>query len=375
VTRVDVVGYLREAKGIGQAARLYATALEAASLEVRTGAIVAGNTPLAEGAHRGLDELRGRSDAALLCLNAPELQRAFDEGLRLPRARRRLGVWAWEVDPAPREWAATAQELDEVWVYSRYVEELLRPVLDVPVAAVPLPVLEPRPEGPPDPRTADGFSFLFLFDFHSMLQRKNPLGLIDAFMRAFAPGEGPRLVLKSFNGDQRPDELARLREAAAGRPDIEVIDEYVSRGRRNAMLAGCDCYVSLHRAEGFGLPLAEAMALGKPVIATGYSGNLDFTTPENAYLVDGTPAAVGEENDVYPPDARWAEPDLDHAASLMRRVYEQPDEARARGERGRRLVRERLSPEAVGRVARERLERLAAAPRRRRGGLARLLGR
>jgi glycosyltransferase involved in cell wall biosynthesis len=342
---------------------------------VRTGAIVAGNTPVADADHPELGELRGGSEAALLCMNAPELRRALDGGVRLPRARRRVGVWAWEVDPAPRDWARTATSLDEVWVYSSYVRLLLDPVLDVPVTAVPLPVPEPRPEGPPDPRTAEGFSFLFLFDFHSMLQRKNPLGLVDAFTRAFASGEGPRLVLKSFNGDQRPDDLARLRKAIGDRPDVDVVDEYVTRGRRDAMLAGCDCYVSLHRAEGFGLTLAEAMALGKPVIATGYSGNLDFTTPENSYLVDATPAAVGEDNEVYPRDARWADPDLDHAAELMRRVWQRPDEARARGVRGRREVRERLSPEAVGRVARERLEQLAARPRRRRSGLARLLGR
>jgi glycosyltransferase involved in cell wall biosynthesis len=294
--------------------------------------------------------------------------------MRLPRTRSRVGVWAWEVDPVPAEWARAAEGFDEIWAYSTHVQRLLEKALPLPVATVSLPVLEPRVEGPADPRTAGRFSFLFLFDFHSMLQRKNPLGLIEAFSRAFAPDEGPRLVVKSFNGDQRPQDLERVRQAAAGRADIEVIDEYVSRTARDALLAGAACYVSLHRAEGFGLTLAEAMALGKPVIATGFSGNLDFTTPDNSYLVDWQPVSVGEHNDVYPPDSTWAEPDIEHAARLMRRVWEQQDEAKAKGERARDDVRKQLSPATVGRIALGRLERLAAAAGRGRG-LARLLDR
>jgi glycosyltransferase involved in cell wall biosynthesis len=358
---VNVLGFLREAKGIGEAARLYARALETAGVPVRTGALQAGNTPLADGAeHTALGKLRGsrRFPVNLVCLNAPELQRLYDQGGKLPRARRSIGVWAWEVDVVPPEWAGISAALDEIWVYSHHVADILGLALPVPVAVVPLPVVPPRLEGPPDPRTADGFSFLFLFDFHSMLERKNPLGAIEAFARAFAPGEGPRLVVKSFNGDQRPEDLERLRAAVGDRPDIEVIDEYLDRGGRDRLIAGCDSYVSLHRSEGFGLTLAEAMAFGKPVIATGYSGNLDFMSQDNSYLVDHSPTHVGPGVEVYPAEATWAEPDLDHAAQLMRRVYEEHAEAFERGRLGQTTVEERLSPEVVGAVARQRVERL-----------------
>ena len=131
-----------------------------------------------------------------------------------------------------------------------------------------------------------GFLFLFVFDFFSILERKNPLGLIDAFTRAFRPDEGPTLVIKTINGERRLTDLERLRAAAAGRRDILIVDEYYSAEQKNALMGLCDCYVSLHRSEGLGLTMAEAMALGKPVIATGYSGNLDFMTPENSYLVE-----------------------------------------------------------------------------------------
>ena len=132
----------------------------------------------------------------------------------------------------------------------------------------------------------DRFTFLFMFDFFSTLQRKNPLGLIDAFTRAFAPDEGPRLLLKTINARFRPEAADELRRRIGERPDIELVDRYLDPRQNAALIARADCYVSLHRSEGFGLTLAESMALGTPVIATGYSGNIDFTTPSNSYLVD-----------------------------------------------------------------------------------------
>ena len=143
--------------------------------------------------------------------------------------------------------------------------------------------------------------FLFVFDFFSVLERKNPLGLIEAFTRAFRPGEGPMLVIKTINGDSQRSTISKrcAPRRRAGR-DILVIDEYYSAEEKNALLGLCDCYVSLHRSEGLGLTMAEAMGLGKPVIATGYSGNLDFMTPENSYLVDYMMGAVPADCDPYP---------------------------------------------------------------------------
>ncbi|MGH2841504.1 MAG: methyltransferase domain-containing protein, partial [Solirubrobacteraceae bacterium] len=249
----------------------------------------------------------------------------------------------------------------EIWVYSHYVQAILSRVSPVPVVRVPLPIVAPRPGGDiADLNLPDGFTFLFLFDFYSTLQRKNPLGLVEAFTRAFAPGEGPQLVLKSHNGDFKPDRLAALQEAAAGRPDIHLVDRFLKAQDMAALMRRADCYVSLHRAEGFGLTLGETMALGKPVIATGFSANLDFMTPDNSYLVRYDEVDVGPEGENYPATGTWAEPDLDHAAQLMREVWEHQDEAQARGERAQRELGDGFSLEAVGEVARLRLKRLAA---------------
>ena len=116
--------------------------------------------------------------------------------------------------------------------------------------------------------------------------------------------------------------------------------------------------MSLHRSEGFGLSLAESMALGTPVIATGYSGNTDFMTDRNSYLVDWTPTRVGLGCEIYPAQGNWAEPDLDHAAELMRRVWERPQEGAAKVARAREEINQRYAPRAAGAVARSRLERL-----------------
>ena len=235
---VNVLGYLREAKGIGEAARLYAAALEAADVPVRTGAVDAGFTPQGGEQHGSIAELeRSRAhEVDLICMNAPELERFLADGGKLPGRGYRVGVWAWEVDPVPREWAQASEALDEVWVYSRYVAELMGRALPLPVVVMPLPIFA-RQSAAVDAGGSEDFTFLFLFDFHSMVKRKNPLGLIDAFRRAFGPDDGARLVVKSFNGEHRPDDLAQVQQAAAGRADIEIVDRYVTAEERNRLLA------------------------------------------------------------------------------------------------------------------------------------------
>ena len=162
-------------------------------------------------------------------------------------------------------------------MYSAFMAQNIGAVAPVPVVALPPPVQ--RPAEPAEPLrlgVPEGFLFLFVFDYLSTVQRKNPVGLIEAFKRAFAPGEGPQLLIKTINGPLRPLSEEEVLWAADGREDIHVVDRSLSGEELNGLMAACDCYVSLHRAEGFGLTIAEAMAIGKPAIATGYSGNVDF---------------------------------------------------------------------------------------------------
>jgi SAM-dependent methyltransferase len=203
--------------------------------------------------------------------------------------------------------------------------------------------------------------FLFSFDFASTLERKNPLGLIEAYRKAFGPEDGAHLVVKSINGQLYPDGLDRVVHAAEGRHDITVVDEYYSAEHKAALIGLCDCYVSLHRSEGLGFGMLEAMAEGRPVIATGYSGNLEFMNSENSYLVPYELVHVPPGCEPYPVDASWAEPDLDVAAEMMREVLRDPGRASAVGARAKSDVERLHSPARAGAAVADRLARIRAS--------------
>ncbi len=295
--------------------------------------------PIERYGKRRHDQLRTSVEPAfnLACLNGNDLIRLARsaEGEVLAR-RPTIGQWAWETDVLPEAWLPAFELLEEIWAFSTFVGDNLGRLSPVPVVVIPMAVVVPDPSGA-QLRVArdDRFTFLFMFDFFSTLRRKNAAGLIEAFALAFAPGEGPRLLLKTVNGRLRPEAEAELRRRISHHPDIELIDAYLDPAQNAALLARADCYVSLHRSEGFGLTLAESMALGTPVIATGYSGSTDFTTSQNSYLVDWTPTHVGPGCEIYPAEGSWAEPDLDHAAELMRRVWQRPGGGACEGRHGR----------------------------------------
>jgi len=366
---VNVAGYFTGTLGIGAAARLYLEALHAGGIATSTTTVEvrlpedAPDAPAADYGKVRFSDRGSASDAGfnLVCVNPDELgQFAEVVGEGFFAARPTIGVWAWETDDIPGRWAPHFEVMDEIWVYSRFVAENIGRASPVPVVPVPIPILRPDPHGAwVGLDLPSGFRFLFLFDFFSTVQRKNPVGVIEAFKRAFPDG-GPHLVIKTLHAHHRPRAFDALRWAADGRDDVRIVDVSLPVEQRDALLVSCDCYVSLHRSEGYGLTPAECMSLGKPVIATAYGGVTDFMTPANSYLVEWAPTLVGPEGELYPASGTWAEPDLDHAAALMRRVVERPGEAAEKGARAREDVERELSPAAVGAIVRDRLTRLAA---------------
>ncbi len=361
---VRLTGYLGHTLGLGAAARGYAQALGAAGVPVRTVSVPLHHLTLPDelGAQYGRHEFEelvhdGRHGFELIAVNADELpsfvERLGEDYFEGPR----IGIWGWETNTIPPRWQRVFPLLDEVWVYSRFMAENIGAVAPVPVVPLPPPVRPPAELASPlRLGVPEGFMFLFVFDYLSTIQRKNPVGLIEAFKRAFAPGEGPRLLVKTINAPLRPMAEEEVLWAAYGRSDVHVIDRSLTAPELQGLMAACDCYVSLHRSEGFGLTIAEAMAIGKPVIATGYSGNLDFMSSENSYLVDYALGRVGADCEIYPPEGEWAEPSVEHAAELMRRVWEQPREAVERGAQASADIARELSPAVTGERMRERLE-------------------
>ncbi len=336
---ICVAGYLRAELGVGQLGRLVLAAAEQAGIDA--GSLVFAETMSRQ--QHPFEEIPATDlNVNIVAVNADQLvQFANDVGPAFFEGRYTIGVWAWELEEFPETWSQSFSLVDEVWAISEFSRGAIAAATEKPVLAFPLPVVAPRPRPELDRShlgLPDGFLFLFCFDFCSITERKNPRGLIQAFTKAFAPGEGPMLVLKSINGRHRLADLEALKLVAAGRPDIMVIDRYFDYDENAALMNACDCYVSLHRSEGFGLTMAEAMALGKPVIATAYSGNLDFMDDQTAYLVPWTESLVPEGCAPYRPGARWAEPDVDAAARLMREVVDHPEEAAAVGGRAQHAV-------------------------------------
>jgi glycosyltransferase involved in cell wall biosynthesis len=355
----NVAGFFTAELGVGEAARLLIAGLDAAGIPALPiqGELIPPSRQGAEFSYAHPDE--AAFSINVVCINgdgipvfAREAGRSFFEG------RHTIALWWWEVGDPPAEWSQAYEFIDEVWVATQHIYDAIAPTSPVPVVRMTLPVLMPEVA----PRTRgelglpeEGFIFIYLHDYHSVAARKNPIGLIDAFRRAFSPGSGAKLVLKSINADTRPDEHDRIVLAAGDHPDVTLIDRYVSGREKNAMIAHCDCYVSLHRSEGFGLTVAEAMLLSKPVIATRYGGTQEFLSDENAYLVDWQPVTVGEGAFPYSPEDLWAEPNLDQAAELMRRVFSEPEKARERGATARHEMLQHHSPQAAGAAMRSRL--------------------
>ncbi len=365
-TGINVAGYFRAELGLGESGRLFLAAAEAAGERVATFSF-SQTLNRQEHAFEDVGVRAAPYDLNVFCVNGDKVRDLTSELGPLLKDRYTVGLWAWELEEFPPYMRDGFAFVDEVWAISHFSASAISTVCPKPVYVLPPAIVVPESIEPADRASfglpAEGFVFLFIFDFHSTLARKNPLGLIRAFRKAFAPGKGPILVIKSINGHRVPKELKRLRSAVEKAPDVYLLEDYLAPARRTSLIALCDCYVSMHRSEGFGLTMAEAMALQKPVIATGYSGNLEFMNPDNSFLLAYRLVRIRAGSGPYQRGARWAEPDVDEAARLMRTVVDDPDVAAERAARGYADVRTHHSIANRASVLRARLQDLRAGDR------------
>src|SRR5258706_9242203 len=243
---------------------------------------------------------------------------------RFPRSftagRYRIGYWFWELSHFPLIFSHAFRHVEEVWAPTRFCQEAYRPISPVEVRWVP-PCVVPTKADPAD-RTNLGIdprSFLFFnaFDALSVPERKNPKGLLAAFARVVRNSQRPvHLLLKVNHGEAEQAYIEDLQRRAEGLP-VTLMSGTLGRNTLNRLTAACDAYVSLHRSEGLGLPLIEAMYLGKPVIATGYGGVTDFLDEETGFVGRHGMTALECPLGPYPAGAVWAEPDAEHAAPPM----------------------------------------------------------
>ncbi len=280
------------------------------------------------------------------------------------RVRRRTNILRpfWELSKVPLRFAGSLSRFQEIWAPSEFVRAAFAEAVEAPVLRIPVPV--ELGEIAPVKRSSYGLPegatlFLFAFDPCSFFVRKNPLAVVEAFRQAFGRRrDDVGLVIKTLDAGPHAGVLKPLKAAIGGDPRIHLIEGTVSRAEMNGLLAATDVFVSLHRSEGFGFGLAEAMLLGKPVIGTDYSGNTDFLTGETGYLVpyELVPVGAGE----YPDHEGqvWAEPDIGVAARHMASIVYDPASAEARAFTGQAYIKTHHSLAAVGKVMRDRLATL-----------------
>ncbi len=314
-----VSGLFSGDNGIGEGGRLTLMALEAAGYEPIAHDVA--SLFSSGGEERAVLPERTGGGVWLVHLNPPEAA-AIMTRLGLPdwRSRYRIGYWAYELPRAPKDWITASELFDEIWTPSAFVAESLRGV-SVPLRVMPHPV-GVRIRRPATPRTDDApFTVLTAGDPRSSLDRKNIRASLIAYARAFpSPNPSARRLIVKVSPIDAPSvlDLPYLQ-----RPDVVLRREFLDRPKVDELISGCDVFMSLHRSEGFGLMLAEAFALGRVGLATGWSGNLDFMSGLDGCLAPGTLVQVRDRSGLYrpAPGVMWMEPDIDAAALLLRRLF------------------------------------------------------
>ena len=354
---IAVAGELACASGIGEGARLMLRGLarlDVPAWPIDIPSLVGGAdmaAPAAETPPPG---------APLVChVNAPMLPLAL---LRLKRAtlrgRRIVGYWAWELQTIPPDWHAALRFVHEIWVPSRFTAAALEPMAPGRVRVVPPALAALPPLRAPLDRAAFALpdtAVVVLVDFNlaSSFARKNPLAAIAAFRAAFADRKDRLLLLKVGNPDHFPDDFARIRAAVGDAANIRIETRVLPAADHVALMGMADIVLCLHRSEGLGLVPAEAMLLGRPVVATAWSGNMDFMDETSAALVGYRLVPVRDPRRVYDvPGAVWADPDARDAVAQLLRLADDSAERAALGARGRMAAMARLGAEKLAEAAR-----------------------
>lgn len=350
--------------GLGVVARGMASAFESVKIPFNVINVERGNLSRHGDYSLSHKEVRrSRYDITVVCMNPDN---SFN--LRTQVSAKVLGDryvianWFWELPELPDAWLAEFEFVDEVWAASRFIRDAVSRKSPAPVVLIP-PVVrlsETRHFSKSQLGLPEGcYLFLAMFDTSSVLERKNPLGVLRAFKKAFQSNDqSVGLIMKFNNPNQRQPMMQAVREEMAGVQNVFLLDRIMDRDEVNSLIRVSDCFVSLHRSEGFGLGPAEAMSLGKPAIITNWSGNTDYMTPDNSIGIDYELVKLDQDYGPYKAHQYWAEPDLEQATYWMKTIAQDAELAKRIGRRAQETMKSEFSPEAVGGIIQQRLEHI-----------------
>ncbi len=359
---LNIVGHFLSESSMGEAARGSVRAADAAGIPNR---LVRLRIPLPF--RQEDDSLKARLSPTLAYpmslyhIYMPETEEIeMHHGTGWMSGRYNIAFWAWETNEFPDIWVRHARRFNEIWAPSRFAAEAIQRRVPVPVLPMPHVIDLPTPTGG-NLRAKFGlpehlFLFLFVFDLNSLTARKNPEAVVEAFRRVAARNPATGLVLKTHNVSRNAADAQRLREQITGLSNVFLLDRTLTRSEVCELMACCDTFVSLHRAEGFGLCVAEAMFLGKPVVSTDWSATAEYVTPQNGFPVRYRLTRLERHIAEYVRGTEWAEPDVEHAAACMEQLASNPRLCAALGAQAARDVQDRFSAATVGRLYAQRLE-------------------
>ncbi|MDC1426198.1 glycosyltransferase [Gammaproteobacteria bacterium] len=360
---VNLIGYIRAEMGVGEGARSDARALAAAGIEFGVINFERGNSARmgdTSWQHKERDD--APFSVTLWHINADHLALARATiPTHLVEKSYHIAYWAWELETMPEGWRPALDEADEIWVPSEFVRraiasETTKPVVCIPHCVAPNPVesLDRDYFGLPK----DSFIFLAMYDTRSIAERKNPKAALHAFIATFgADDDRATLVLKVNNATA--DALRELDEAIGNHQNIIVLKEDHSKSEIDSLINAGDCFVSLHRSEGFGLGPAEAMSLGKSVILTNWSGSTDYTHADHCLPIDYQLITLEQDYGPYLKGQRWAEPSVEEASAAMRKLVNEPAFADEIGKKAQAFIDAEFSPRAVGEKMKSRLSEIS----------------
>lgn len=361
---MNLIGSIRTETGVGESCRVAAKAFNAA--QIPFGILNFKMNRITKNKDKSWTKkeiIKPIYKCNIFHVNASHMPAAYEHfGNDLFQGRYNIGYWAWELNNFPQKWAQSFNFVNEIWVPSTFVKEAISKKSPVPVIKIPhcveiifKKIFNRNYFNLPRER----FLFLSMYDVLSLQERKNPKAVINAFKQAFKKNDPfVGLVIKVNHGHKNPREIENLKKEIKGYKNIYLINEVLNRDEINGLLNSIDCFVSLHRSEGFGLGIGEAMYLGKPVIATNWSGNTDFMTHNNSFLVNYKFIKIGKDYGPYSSDQIWADPDIEHAAYYMNEISSNRKLAGMIGSEGQRTMQTHFSPTEIGNLAKERLKAL-----------------